>query len=173
MKQEFQITDTWLGHELHPETPSSGVLIAERYPTWDLGEMQESFRRRGAEFGLEVGDFRLLSNTHAAIAAAEYARDEGGFERFHEALFRAYFVEGRDIGDEDVIAGLATGCGLDLERMQAALESGAYDARLAAVRREATTWQLRGVPTFIINGAHKIVGAQPLDTFRSLLTGLA
>jgi predicted DsbA family dithiol-disulfide isomerase len=149
------------------------VLLAERYPKWDLGEMQESFRRRGAEFGLEVGDFRLLSNTRAAIAAAEYARDEGGFERFHEALFRAYFVEGRDIGDRGVLDGLAAGCGLDPVRMHAALEGGTYDARLAAVRQEAATWLLQGVPTFILNAEHKIVGAQSLDTFRSLLTGLA
>lgn len=149
------------------------MLLAERYPKWDLGEMQESFRRRGAEFGLEVGDFRLLSNTHAAIAAAEYARDEGGFERFHEALFQAYFVEGRDIGDRGVLEGLAAGCGLDSERMRAALEAGTYDARLAAVRHEAGTWLLQGVPTFIVNGEHTIVGAQSLDTFRSLLTGLA
>ena len=114
-----------------------------------------------------MGEFRLLSNTHAAIAAAEFARDEGSFERFHEALFQAYFVEGRDIGDRGVIAGLAAGCGLEPARMDAAMEGGTYDVRLAAVRREAANWLLQGVPTFIVNGEHKIVGAQPLDTFRS------
>ena len=135
--------------------------------------MQESFRRRGAEFGLDVGDFRLLSNTHAAIAAAEFARDEDTFTPFHDALFHAYFVEGQDIGDQDVISGLAVGCGLDPVRMRAAVEAGTYDGRLAAVRHEAATWLLQGVPTFIVNGEHKIVGAQPLDTFRSVLSRLA
>jgi predicted DsbA family dithiol-disulfide isomerase len=145
------------------------VVLAERYPQWDMEKMHSSMRRRGAEYGLEFGDYRVMSNTHEALAAAEYARDRGRFPEVHEALFQAYFGQGRDIGDRNVLADVVASCGLDPADAQAALDAGVYQARLSDVRKEAALWLLQGIPLFIVNGTRTIVGAQPVATFRELL----
>jgi predicted DsbA family dithiol-disulfide isomerase len=147
--------------------------LAERYPKWNIEELHEAMRVRGAKFGLEFSDYRLLSNTHIALQAAEFARDQDLFRPFHEGLFRAYFGRGQDIGRREVVAEVAEACGLVAADLLAAVEDRRYEERLSQTRHEARRWLLEGVPTFIVNGEHKIVGAQPLDVFRSVLGPLA
>jgi predicted DsbA family dithiol-disulfide isomerase len=135
--------------------------------------MHESMRRRGAEFGLLFGEYSLMPNTHPALAAAEYARDQGRFEVMHDALFKAYFGAGRDLGDLSVLSDLAEQCDLDPVGLRSALGSRSYDERLAAIRREGVMWMLQGIPLFVVNGAHTITGAQPLPAFRELFSRVA
>ncbi len=104
-----------------------------------------------------------------ALEASEYARDAGCFDSFHDRLFRAYFTETRDIGDLDVLLELAEEEGLDKADLRVALQEGRYTSRLNEARREGHQLGINAVPTFIINGKFRIVGAQSLDFFRDRL----
>jgi len=132
--------------------------------------MYDQLRERGKEFGIVFGDRTLLSNSRLALEASEYARDMGKYEYFHEALLNSYFTEAHDIGNINVIKFVATANGLDADDLANTLKDGRYRSRLTAARKEGEKINLTGVPTFIINGKHKIVGAQPADVFREIFS---
>ena len=131
--------------------------------------MYENIRRRGDEFGIKFGPRLLLSNSRMSLEASEYARDMGKYELFHERMFYTYFTESKDIGSLDVLTESARVCGLDTDELLKALKERRYAHRLEESRKEAAKINLTGVPTFIINGKTKVVGAQQIAVFRDLL----
>ena len=144
-------------------------MLAEHLPHIDWDDLYRNLRRSGAPFGIAFGDVTILSNSRNALEAGEFARDQGKYELFHEALFHAYFTETKDIGRMDVITGLAEKSGLDAAEMQAALKEKQYLPRLEQVTREARQNGINSAPTFLIDGRHAVVGAQPIEVFRETL----
>lgn len=130
--------------------------------------MYDQLRMRGKEYGIVFGDRTLLSNSRKALEASEYARDMGKYESFHENIFHAYFTEALDIGSVEVISNVAKNSDLKADDVLIAMKDERYKSRLDAVREEARMIDLTGVPTFIINGKYKIVGAQQSEVFRDL-----
>lgn len=169
MKKEYPIEDVWVSYELHPETPAAGVLLSERFKGRDLSSFYEQLRARGREVGVVFNSHTLLSNSRLSLMASEYARDMGKHDSFHESMFHAYFTEGLDIGNPDVIASVAVKSGLDAKEMLTAVNDGRYASRLDDSRREGQLMGLTGIPLFIINNQYKIVGAQPIEVFSNLL----
>jgi predicted DsbA family dithiol-disulfide isomerase len=90
------------------------------------------------------------------------------YESFHENIFHAYFADGLDIGNLDVISSVAQKSGLDAADLLDVIKDERYKTRLASARKEGRLINLTGVPTFIINDEHRIVGAQRIDVFRDL-----
>jgi predicted DsbA family dithiol-disulfide isomerase len=131
--------------------------------------MYDHLRQRGKEFGIVFGNRTLLSNSRLALEASEYARDMGKYDKFHEQVFHAYFTEAIDIGDHEKLCDVATECDIDVIDMTNALKERRYKSRLDEARKEGMKIKVTGVPTFIINNKHKIVGAQPLEVFTDLL----
>jgi len=132
--------------------------------------MYEHLRQRGKEFGIVFGNRTLLSNSRLALEASEYARDMGKYESFHETMFRFYFTEAHDIGSIDVIKSVALESGLDAGEMMKAISEKRYRSVLDEAHKEGRKINLTGVPTFIISGKHKIVGAQPVEVFKELFS---
>lgn len=153
---------------MHPETPPEGMPYAKRFPGADVEKMYENIRRRGDEFGIKFGPRLLLSNSRMSLEASEYARDMGKYELFHERMFYTYFTESKDIGSLEVLTESARVCGLDADELLQALKERRYAHRLEEPRREAEKINLTGVPTFIINGRTKVVGAQQIAVFKDL-----
>lgn len=131
--------------------------------------MFTTLRQKGKELAISFGNLTLLANSRLAMQASEFARDEGKFDSFHEALFHAYFTELRDIGDLEVITDIARQMTLDPRELQTALQENRYLPRLLAVTEEARQLNISAAPTFLVNGRFKIVGALPLETFRRSL----
>ncbi|HBI47779.1 MAG TPA: hypothetical protein DDX93_03555 [Smithella sp.] len=169
LKKEYAIDDQWVSYELHPETPSEGMLLSERFKGYDLSSFYNQLRTRDKEVGVVFGTHTLLSNSRLALMASEFARDQGRHDLFHENMFHAYFTEGLDIGKPDVIANIAVKSGLDKKETLSAVRDGRYASRLNEARKEGQLIGLTGVPLFIINNKHQITGAQPIETFRNLL----
>ena len=161
--------DTWVSYEIHPETPLEGVLLKRLFGP-ARAERQESMRRRCAELDLPFEPPTLLSNSRLAIEAAEFARDAGKHPEFHRAVLAAYFAHGRDIGDLEVLGALAQEVGLGDAALRQALDAGRYTGRHQAAHEEACRLGITGVPTYIFADGERVVGAQPLDSFRRLVT---
>jgi predicted DsbA family dithiol-disulfide isomerase len=172
LKEKFDITETWLGYELHPETPVAGISLARRFSAQRAAGLYDNIRARGTELGLEFGRLALLSNSRFALEAGEYARDMGRYEAYHERMFRAYFTELQDIGNLDVISAVASDSGLDATGLRETLRERRYAKRREEVREEAESRFISGVPTFIVNDRRQIIGAQPLDIFEDLFRRL-
>jgi len=145
------------------------MLLSERFRGYDLSSFYERLRTQGKEVGVIFGAPTVLSNSKLALMASEYARDVGRYDSFHENIFHAYFTEGLDIGNTDVIAAIAKKSGLDEKETLSAVRDDRYASRLNETRKEASLIGLTGVPLFVIDNKHKIVGAQPMETFRYYL----
>ncbi len=159
MVKEHNVLVEWRGMEIHPEIPTEGEEIPahradQRRAGW------ENVRRLATEAGLEMNMPVKRVNTRLALQAAEFAKDQGAFDAFHCALFAAYFTEGRDVGDMEVLLSLAAENGLKPEELRLALEEGRYLPRLQTFRQQAAEDVISGVPTFI-KGGLRVVGAQP------------
>ncbi len=155
--------------QIHPETPPTGRPMTELFRKADIGRMTEHLRTMGAPFGITFADRPFLSNSRLALIAAEFARGQGRFQPVHEAIFSAYFSQGLDIGDLDVLSDIIRKAGLDAEAFRGETRSNSYACLLQQAQQKAAEAGVTGVPTFIIAGKRTIVGAQPLDVFRKAL----
>ena len=137
-----------------------------------MTERYEHLNKAGEPFGIIFGPRTFLSNSRPALEASEYARDKGKYDTFHERLFRSYFSDLLDIGDVTILCNLAQEEGLDTAELTQCLRDGIYSARIEEAMRDAALYGINAVPTFIINETHKIVGAQPIASFRDLLASI-
>lgn len=161
----------WRAFEIHPETPPEG----RRHPEAHRAQRSANFERikaRARELGLEMEMLEVSPNSRRALEAAEHARARGVYDSFHKAVFRALFGEGRDIYQWEILREAAVEAGLDPDEMQQKTEARAYKAVVEAQVNEARTRGLDGVPTFIVDGRHTIVGAQPYSAFEEVMRHL-
>ncbi|HEY42213.1 MAG TPA: DsbA family protein [Dehalococcoidia bacterium] len=92
---------------------------------------------------------------------------EAAFERFHEAAFRAFFRDCRDISDRKVLMDLAIEAGLDMEKFLADFESDERRQEvLADVEEVRSQYEGWGVPLTVVGGRMPIEGAAPTDVYR-------
>jgi len=178
LREEFPLDVEWWPYELRPGTPPEGIpleVIARRggYSSQYLAYVEDAASRAGIRMRRRT----LLSNSRPSLEAAEFAREAGRFELLHRALFRAYFEEGEDIGDEAVLARLAGECGLDAGALVAALRERHYAKLVDEKVRWAYEQNLGGVPAFIFypQGSSRemdgfvVVGAQEYDVFKDVI----
>ena len=159
----------WRGIEIHPETPPGGRPLTELFREEDIQSMNGHLRAAGAPFGITFIDRPFLSNSHSALLAAEFSREQGKFDMFHPVIFSAYFSHGLDIGNLDILSQLGEDAGLDAKALRNAVLKGTHLPRLDAAKEDASRIGVTGVPTFLVNKKVTIVGAQPLDVFRKTL----
>jgi predicted DsbA family dithiol-disulfide isomerase len=168
LQEKHDVTLHWLPYELRPEP--------EPLPPTDpesLAQSREKFKGGAGllaeRYGVEMRPSSYKPRSRWAHEAAEFARDQGQFDEMREALFRAQWVDDRNIGDLDVLADLAAGIGLDGAALRAALEAGTYTERVKEL--EQISWQLgvRAVPTMIFGDTIAVQGAQPYDVLRQAI----
>ncbi len=170
---EFDVR--WQPFELNEDTPEEGLPLSEYYdvPQERVLTMQAGLEARAAEFGLPFRAPRMLSSTRKAHILAEYARAQGRLDPLRRALFRAHFAEGLNLADDDVLHRLAQRAGLDPEEALAALGDPRYAAALEAALERSRDIGITGVPTFVVEGGHRIVGAHPFEAMRDQLRRIA
>jgi len=172
LPDDVELDVTWEPFEIHPEVPRDGMPVEDLgYPEERWKAMQEHLRVQARQEGIEIGNRPKVSNTHEALAASVYAREEEPerFDCFHRALFRGYFTEGRDLGDREVILDLADECGLSASQLEEALVEDRYDPILEETSREARRAGITGTPSFVFDERYLAVGAQPVERLRGVL----
>ena len=137
---------------------------------------REMIRERAAALGFAMpglNEDRRIYNTFDAHRLLHWAEIEGKQAALKHALFRAYFSEGRDPSNRDVLAGLAAEVGLDAKAAGAMLDSDRYAQE---VRDAERLWQSRGihaVPAIVIDDRYLIQGGQPPEAFEQALREIA
>lgn len=165
----LELEVTWRPFEIHPDVPEEGMPVEELpYSREKWETMMERLREQAESEGLEIGNRPFVSNTHEALMAGTWVQSErrDRFPAFHEGLFRAYFAEGRELGDRSVILDVARESGVDPDDLDAALDRGAGEDALEDTRREARRLGISGTPTFVFGGTHAAVGARPVEALR-------
>ena len=172
-----QQTDiAWRPFQLNPTMPKEGMdrrdyLDAKFGGAEARRAIQERVAKAGEANGIVFAFDRIerTPNTFDAHRLHWIAQRQGKHDDLVEALFYAYFTEGRDIGDDQTLVDVATETGLDREAVARFLAS---DQGIEDVRAEEAAGHrlgIRGVPYFVVNGTYGISGAQPPDRFVSVL----
>jgi predicted DsbA family dithiol-disulfide isomerase len=162
----------WRPFQLNPDLPKEGldrrIYRSRKFGSW---EKSQALDRQVAEAGQADGlgfrhDLMIKTpNTLASHALIRFAYTVGGAalqERAVEALFAAYFTQGRDIGDPDALADIGEEAGLDRNRVIALVSDSASAAAVVDDERLARELGLTGVPSFVLEGDHLFSGAQPV-----------
>ncbi|WP_426750419.1 DsbA family oxidoreductase [Myxococcus sp. Y35] len=156
----------WRAFELHPAPVRPLAPVSEPPRAAWARTVSPLARQRG----LTLKPPPVQPRSRLALEAAEFAKDAESFSTFHEALFRAFFEDGRDIGDLRVLGDLAEDAGLDRESLIRALEAGRYTSRVLADEEEARRLGIVGIPAMRLSGEGPVLllsGAQPEEAVRA------
>lgn len=171
LRQKFDIEIKWVHFPLHPETPDEGMMLEALFAGRDY-DLEASYRRMKGLMDEEGLDYARRTHTYNSRRAQElgaWADTREGGEALHEALYRAYFVDGKNIGDDETLFGIVEDAGLPVEEAREALRErrfrDAVDEDWARCRKLGVS----GVPTFAAGG-YGVVGAQPYETLERFLT---
>ena len=162
--------------EIHPETPAEGRPVSELgYAPEQWARMMGNLERMGKAEGIVFSERTFTTNSHKALLLAEAAKEEGSgvFEALNEGLFRAYFTEGKNIGDPGVLRNVADAAGVPSGRIGQAWSDAAYEERLARGHAAAAGIGITAVPTFIVDGRWIIEGAVPVEMLREVAKKVA
>jgi len=171
---------SWRPYQLDPTIPPEGrsrrdYMQAKFGSPEKIKHIHERLEAIGEEVGIPFAFERILvsPNTLDAHRLIRWAGETGTADNVVEALFRAYFVEGRDIGDPVALADIAAANCIDRSDIAAKLASS---EDRDAVRQEIDAAQrigITGVPTFILAGRYALVGAQPAEEIAAALQSIA
>jgi predicted DsbA family dithiol-disulfide isomerase len=114
LQKEYPIQIQWVGFPLHPETPEDGITIEELFSGYpiDINKERQRLKDVAHQLGLSLSERTKTYNSRLAQELAKWAESESKGDEYHRAVFRAYFVEGRNIGKVDELISIAKSLGL-------------------------------------------------------------
>ncbi len=173
---DHPFTIEWHPFQLNPDMPREGA-DRKTYLEQRLGgparaaaayaNVLEHAKRAGITLNLE--GMARIPNTLDSHRLIHWAGLEGAQTRVVSALFRAYWQEGRDIGDSEVLCDIADDCGLDAAMIARLLASDADRADIIERDAHARRQGVSGVPTFIVGRRHAVSGAQPPELWERVI----
>jgi predicted DsbA family dithiol-disulfide isomerase len=170
LKAEHNVKVEWVHFPLHPETPAEGRSLADLFAgrQVDRKAMHAQMKARMDAEGLPYGERTMTYNSRLAQELGKWADTQPGGEALHDALFRAYFVEARDISQPAVLLDIVERLGLSVDGAREVLEKRTFEAAVDADWALSRQYGITGVPTFVV-GRHGVVGAQPYEALEALV----
>jgi predicted DsbA family dithiol-disulfide isomerase len=172
---------TFQPFELNPGMAQEGENIVEHIGKKYGSTPEQSAANRaaiqargaGLGFAFNTSDQSRIYNTFDAHRLLHWASDSGRQHELKRALFKAYFSDGKNVSDGDVLVDSAVAAGLDGQEAREILASGRYADE---VRKEEQHWLsvgIRAVPGVVVNQRWLISGGQPPEAFEEILRGIA
>jgi predicted DsbA family dithiol-disulfide isomerase len=170
LRKEHGVTIEWVHFPLHPDTPAEGRALADLFAgrNYDIRAMYEQMKARMTAEGLPYGERTMTYNSRLAQELGKWADTQPGGDAIHGALFRAYFVEARDISRPAVLLDVVQRVGLPVEEAREVLERRTFKDAVDADWALSRQYGITGVPTFVA-GRYGVVGAQPYEALEGLV----
>jgi predicted DsbA family dithiol-disulfide isomerase len=171
LKAEHNVKVEWVHFPLHPETPAEGRALGELFRGRSPEQrqaMHAQMKARMAAEGLPYGDRTMTYNSRLAQELGKWADTQPGGEAIHDAFFRAYFVEARDISNTDVMLDIVKSVGLDVDAAREVLDKRTFKDAVDEDWKLSHQYGITGVPTFVV-GQRGVVGAQPYEVLEQLV----
>lgn len=175
LKTPIEIKHLWYPFELNPTMPEAGMdrktYRSNKFGSWEYSQSLDSQTIQasasdGIEFRYDL--MQVTPNTLKAHRLTWLADQEGKATEMVERILRAYFSEGQDITQVEILAQLAAEVGLEADPVKAFLTSTQGVKEVKALEQQAASRNIRGVPNIKI-GKETIVGAQSVAVFLSAL----
>ena len=170
LRAEHDVKVEWVHFPLHPDTPAEGRALADLFAgrNMDRKAMHAQMKARMDAEGLPYGERTMTYNSRLAQELGKWADTQPGGEAIHDALFRAYFVEARDISQPAVLLDIVKGVGLSVDGAREVLEKRTFQSAVDADWELSRRYGVTGVPTFVA-GRYGVVGAQPYEALEELV----
>ncbi|MDK3075733.1 DsbA family oxidoreductase [Sedimentitalea sp. JM2-8] len=167
----------WHPFELNPDMADAGENLREHLAgKYDVTPEQSAMARdRLTSLGARLGfafrwdDDKRIVNTFGVHQLLDWAAGHGLQHPLKLALFAAYFSEGQNVSDREVLVSVAASVGLDGDAARAVVTTGSHAEE---VRRKQAFWTgngISGVPTMVFGGKYLLTGAQGIDTYAEVL----
>ena len=175
-----QVEIAWQPFELNPDMPQEGEDILDHVKR-KYGSSPEDWKRSQSnmatlgeeiEFIFNFFEGKRIVNTREAHILLDYAKEFGKQTEFKMRLFEAYFSEGKDVSDRQILAEVVLKTGLNVDDAIAKLDQ--VDAREKTLRQESF-WRnadITSVPTIVFNRSSTLNGAQSVDVYKKVLADL-
>ncbi|WP_170586874.1 DsbA family oxidoreductase [Ruegeria arenilitoris] len=167
----------WHPFQLNPDMPEGGMDRRE-YLERKFGGKEGAVRayapvvEHAEKAGLNI-DFEAMKRTPNTLDShrlIHWAGIEGKQNQVVDALFTAYFVQGRDIGDHEVLADIADSVGMDAAVVLKLLKSDADRDDIRQRDTHSREMGVNSVPTFIVANQHAVPGAQPPELWAQVIS---
>ena len=135
----------------------------------DLPSSMEHLKQVAADLGLPWGRRTRTYNSRRAHELGKWAEALGKGDEFHQAVFQAYFADGRNIADISVLKEIAGTIGLDRRMAEQALTEKTFKEAIDRDWEYSRTCGITAVPTFMVDG-RQVVGARPYQTLKDLVS---
>lgn len=170
LKAEHHVKVEWVHFPLHPDTPAEGRSLEDLFAgrKVDRKAMHAQMKARMDAEGLPYGERTMTYNSRLAQELGKWAETQSGGDAIHDALFRAYFVDARDISQPAVLLDIVERVGLSVDGAREALETRTFKAAVDADWELSRRYGVTGVPTFVA-GRSGVVGAQPYEALEELV----
>ncbi len=170
----------WHPFQLNPDMPAAG-MDRRTYLETKFGGKEQAVKvygqiddaARAAGLHLDLGGITRTPNTLDAHRLIHWSGLEGKQGEVVAALFRAYFEEGRDIGQAEVLADIADSTGMDAAVVLKLLDSDTDIDDIRARDAKGREMGVTGVPCFIVGGQHAVPGAQPPELWAKVIAEIA
>jgi predicted DsbA family dithiol-disulfide isomerase len=152
----------WTAFPLHPRTPPEGRTLEELFAgrPVDVAQMKIHVRQTAQQLGLPFGERAKTYNSRLAQELGKWAEAKGQGDAFHEAVFTAYFVEGRNIYQTEILAGIAEKVGLPGQEAAEIIRTRAFKEAVDQDWQRSHAKGVTAVPTFGMND-RLLTGFQP------------
>lgn len=172
-----QVEIEWKSFQLNPDLETNpdisvheSLAAAKGMSTEQAKALGEQVAARAAEEGLTYNfDQAVVANSFDAHRFSHLAKKHGLQDEAEEALFSAYFTDGKNIDDPETLVSLGVQLGIDASEVRQMLESGAYDDEVRMDLHEARQIGVTGVPFFVFDRKYAVSGAQPTEVFTETL----
>jgi predicted DsbA family dithiol-disulfide isomerase len=171
LKANYGLNVKFTPFPLHPETPEEGKPRAAN-PARDA-RMKALMDQEGLPYNSERG---MTYNSRLAQELAKWAESKGKGYEIHDPLFRAFFVEVKNIGDGEVLAKIAKSVGLPADEALDALASRSFKKAVDDDWRRCAELSVNAVPTFVVGPStslrtrrYALVGAHPYEELEKLV----
>jgi predicted DsbA family dithiol-disulfide isomerase len=172
---DVEIQRLWFPYELNPQMPAAGMerqaYRTRKFGSWEYSQMLDAQTVRatqadGIEFRYDL--MNVTPNTLKAHRLTWFAGKQGKATQMAERLLNAYFTEGQNIGNVEILVNLAADVGINAAQAKAFLESEAGISEIRDLEQQATVQGIKSVPTIRI-GREVLSGAQSVEVFLAAL----
>jgi predicted DsbA family dithiol-disulfide isomerase len=170
LRENYEVGIQWTAFPLHPDTPEDGLTLEELFAgrNLDIKQVMLRLKQVSDELGLPLGERKKTYNSRLAQELAKWAESKGKGDEYHKAAFRAYFVEGRNIGKVDELVSLTRSLGLPEKEAETVLKSRTFKKAVDDDWSRSHRMGITAVPTFVID-RQSVVGAQPYEVLEEFL----
>ena len=170
LQQEFDIQVKLTHFPLHPDTPDEGLSLEQLFAgrNVDIQAAQSRLQNVMQRDGLPYGERTMTYNSRLAQELATWAEEVQAGSTIHNHLYQAYFVNGLNLADQDVLARIADQAELPADEVREVLQTRRCRSQLDSDWQRCRELGVSSVPTYLVDD-QRVVGAHGYDVLQQLV----